>query len=261
MVRLQQAESGVRGTQNSKVGMGTGRGWLLSRWMCCWLVTQLHWSGWLEKALGWSWRPARRLCSPSACPPRHASCSPSLWQRAVACCGCSLCQWALEIQRERPHPSHLFSFDNLTTATAAVAAVDCLSSLSVGRHHCSAEVLAWFNFWSKNKMKHKVWIYSVNTSLRDAEAPSQLRINQHWYRKEIYTSNLIYITEVFSCACHNSFNGPCHGSFPLPHHHFHTEKQDEFVHSFSSLMYWVLVEKNEVYGNRMLSMGRNAVSV
>lgn len=142
-------------SQNSKVGMGTGRGWLLSRWMCRWLVTQLHWSGWLEKALGWSWRPARRLCSPSACPSRHASCSPSLWQRAAACCGCSLCQWALEIQRERPHPSHLFRSDNCTTAAATVAAVDCLSSLSVGHHRCNAEVLQWFNFWSKKNCSLK----------------------------------------------------------------------------------------------------------
>lgn len=149
--------------------------------MCRWLVTQLHWSGWLEKAFGWSWRPARGLCSPSTCPPCHASCSLSLWQRAVACCGCSLCQWALEIQRERPHPSHLFSSDN-RAAAAAVAAVDSLSSLSMGHHYCSAEVLAWFNFWRKSNCSIK-YECIVSSSLNDVEIPSLLRIKSTLVQK------------------------------------------------------------------------------
>ena len=91
----------------------------------------------------------------------------------------------------------------------------------------------------------------IGVSLRDAELPARLRINQHRHWKE----NLRVMLDWYDRAaqlytapplCQEFFGGSLHSPPP----HFLTETQDEFVHSFSSLIYWVLGERNEVYGNR-----------
>lgn len=106
----------------------------------------------------------------------------------------------------------------------------------------------------------------IGGSLRDPELPARLRINQHRRGKE----NLrVMLDWYYRDAQLYTAPPPCQGppAAPLcssppatPPPHFPTETQDEFVHSFSSLIYWVLGERNEVYGNGAMS-GRPRSSI
>ncbi len=96
-----------------------GGGCLLSARMCRWLVTQLHWSGWLQNPLGCSRRPECGFCNlpktptstPSVPTPHYQLFPVAAAERGAMLCRpllYSLCQCVLALLWERSRPPHLF---------------------------------------------------------------------------------------------------------------------------------------------------------